>query len=322
MTKWRQVVMVIVTLGVTAVLLNSQCANSVAKQPAKAVITVPAFDKTRAWADLVRQVAFGYRIPGTDAHKQTRDWLVRQLKPFAAAVTLQPFTHLLGGRETRMWNIIATLPGTGKAPRELVLLCAHWDTRPTADKDPDPALRKLPIDGANDGASGVAVMLEIARQLKAHPVACDVVIVLFDGEDYGPKLDNMLLGSKYYAAHLPQRKPDWGVLLDMVGDKDLHIYREPSSDKAARWVNNMVFRAAREMGYLEAEGGSGFVDGPYTYEITDDHTPLNAAGVPTIDLIDFDYPAWHTRADKVDQCSADSLEKVGITVLRTLQTAE
>jgi len=276
---------------------------------------MPAFNEARAWQDLLAQVDFGFRVPGTEAHRKTRDWLVAQLTPQAKSVTLQPFTWKLGGHDVQMWNVIAELPGTGPAPRERVLLAAHWDTRPIADHDPDATKWNQPIPGANDGASGVAVLLEIARQLKAHPIARDVTIVFFDGEDYGPKVNDMLLGSKYYAAHLPADKPNWGILLDMVGDTDLDIYRELSSERAAGAVNNRVFTAAKQLGYLRTKDQPGFVDSFYPYEIEDDHTALNQVGVPTADLIDFNYPFWHTTHDTPKQCSATSLKIVGQTVL-------
>ncbi|HEY3416800.1 MAG TPA: M28 family peptidase [Armatimonadota bacterium] len=314
----RKILLLAVIAGVLPVLLGAQCSGNAAATQQAAPYLFP-FDKDHAWADLKQQVAFGYRIPGTEAHRTTCAWLVEQLHQSAAVVAKQEFTHKLGGREVHMWNIIATLPGAGEGPHERVVLVAHWDTRPTADQDPNPENRKKPIQGASDGASGVAVLLEIARQLKAHPISRDVVILLVDGEDYGPGVEDMLLGAKYYAAHLPAKKPDWGVLLDMVGDKDLDIYREPNSDRLAKPVNDRLFRAAREMGYLRVAGNPGFIDAPYKYEITDDHIPFNNAGVPMADLIDFNYPAWHTLADTPDQCSADSLNVVGKTILYALQ---
>jgi Zn-dependent M28 family amino/carboxypeptidase len=278
-----------------------------------------AFDESRAWADLKKQVDFSPRVPGSAAHVVTRDWLVEQLKVSAVKVELQPFSTVLGGKTITMWNILADFTGTGAAPRQRIILAAHWDCRPTADHDPDPAKRATAIDGANDGASGVAVLLEIARQLKAKPIARDVQIVLFDGEDYGPNIDNMLLGSKYYAKHLPTPKPNWGILVDMVGDKDLDIYREPNSDIAAKAVNDRVFTAATRLGLLRAGATPGFVNAPYKYAIEDDHTALNAVGVPTVDLIDFNYSYWHTTADTVDKCSAGSLKIVGKAVLYAIQ---
>lgn len=317
MTKWRQARALLTVFASMVFLLTAGCSKPTA---------APAFDRDRAWKDLQMQVDFGPRVPGTKAHLATRDWLVAQLTPLAAKVTLQPLSHKLGGRDVQMWNIIADFPGTGAEPRERVLLAAHWDTRPTADHDPDPAKRTRPIAGANDGASGVAVLLEIARQLKAHPIAHDVQIVLFDGEDYGSypnmaaNLDHMLLGSRYYADHLPEPKPDWGILLDMVGDADLEIYREPNSERMAKAVNDRVFAAAKALGYLKTESRPGFVDELFQYEIIDDHIAVNEAGVPMIDLIDFNYPYWHTTSDTPERCSAESLEMVGRVVLSAISS--
>lgn len=321
MTKWRQAALLFTVVGLVVFVLGAGCSGSGAKtnpNPDPDPVIHTDFDADRAWADLTHQVDLGFRVPGTPAHQACRDWLQAQLTPLADTVTLQPFSAVLGGKTTSMWNIIAEFPGTGDH-RELVLLCAHWDTRPTADKDPDPAKRTTPITGANDGASGVAVLLELVRQLKAHPIERDVVIVLFDGEDYGPKVDKMLLGSKYYAAHLPARAPNWGVLLDMIGDKDLHITREQNSERYAGWVNDRIFSAAAREGTIAMGDGTGFENKISPYAIEDDHTALNNKGIPVVDLIDFDYPAWHTTADTADQCSPVSLALVGKTLLRAIQ---
>ena len=318
MSNWRALGVLVVVLAFCAFVLGASCLPSASTA---APVPVAEFDQQHAWRDLVAQVKFGYRIPGTPVQRQTRDWLVAQLKPVAATVRLQPFSHHRAHEpEVPMWNIIADFPGTGAAPREQVLLCAHWDSRPFADHDPDPAKRNTPIDGADDGASGVAVLLEIARQLKAHPIARDVQIVLFDGEDYGPGLEDMLLGSKYYAAHLPTPKANWGILLDMIGNADLSIPREPNSEEQAKAVNDRVWHAAAALGYMRGGGLTGFVDSIFPYSVVDDHTALNKAGLPTVDLIDFSYKPWHTTGDTVDKCSAESLKIVGRTVLYAMQT--
>jgi hypothetical protein len=319
MATWRNFGTGLILMAMMAFVIGAGCSGHTAS-PAPKIDTITAgFDATRSWADLEAQIAFGPRVPGTPAHTSCRDWLQQSLKATTDDVTLQNFSRQIGGKTVQMWNVVAHFTGTGPAPRQRVLLCAHWDSRPTADKDPDPAKRFTPIDGADDGASGVAILLELARQLKAYPIARDVTIVFFDGEDYGPLIDNMLLGSKYYAAHLPTPKPSWGILLDMVGDKDLGIYREPSSELAAKAVNNRVFSAAKTLGFLRTATLPGFIDAPYQYAITDDHTPLNDAGVPTADLIDFDYPYWHTTQDTADKCSKESLRVVGKTVLYAIQ---
>ena len=278
-------------------------------------MVIPTFDKVHAFNDLKQQVAFGYRVPGTPDHEKTGKWLMAQLAPYASAVSTQPFSKVIRGKTIPMYNIIATIPGTGTAPRERVLLCAHWDTRPIADHDPDPAKYHTPISGADDGASGVAVLLEIARQLKAHPIARDVSLVLFDGEDYGPNDDNMMLGAKYYAANLPADKPTWGILLDMIGYSELNIPREAYSEMHAKDINDRIWGAAHTLALMRAGDSPGFSEKTSEYEVIDDHTPLIDAGLPVVDLIDMDYPYWHTVADTVDKCSADSLRAVGLVVL-------
>ncbi len=320
MINWCRIVLLVIVPVVMLGFMSGGCSHTVAGSADADPLRIGiAFDENRAWSDLQQQVAFGFRIPGTEAHRTTRDWLVSQLMTSSTNVTLQPFSAVLNGTTVQMWNIVAQYPAKIALSKGTILLAAHWDTRPTADHDPDLAKRKLPISGANDGASGVAVLLEIARQLKANPISANVTIVLFDGEDYGPSTDKMFLGAKYYAAHLPTVKPRWGILLDMVGDKDLDIYREPNSEQYAKAVNDRVFTAATRLGYLRTATQPGFVNSVYARRIMDDHIPLIQAGVPMADLIDFNYPYWHTTADTVDKCSAHSLKIVGETVLYTIR---
>jgi glutaminyl-peptide cyclotransferase len=273
------------------------------------LVAAPAFDAQRAYRDLVRQCDFGPRVPNTAAHDQCAEWLVARLQPLADSVTRQQFTAAVDGKALRLTNIIATLNPRGE---EHVLLAAHWDTRPIADHDLDPARLTQPIPGANDGASGVAVLLEIARVLKAHAPRQQVTIVLFDGEDYGRTARGMFLGSRYFAEHFEGAVPDWGVLLDMVGDRDLRLPVEATSQQRAPQVVDRVWEAAARA------GAPAFVRkvGP---AILDDHIPLLDRGIPCIDVIDIDYPAWHTTSDRPDQCSAASLDQVGRTLLEALK---
>ncbi|NSW78593.1 MAG: M28 family peptidase [Chthonomonadetes bacterium] len=265
----------------------------------------PAFDGKRAFADLEKQVSFGPRVPGTQAHLQCRDWLMTELEKSADRVELQTFTQVVNGKSLRLYNIFGIF--NENAPRR-IMLCAHWDTRPTADEELDPANRRKPILGANDGASGVAVLLELARQFKAKRPQVGVIIAFWDGEDYGPDVDTMLLGSRYFAKNMGKLRPTYGILLDMVGDKDLQIYKETNSVLAAPELVERVWRTAEQLGYRK------YFPNAQKYTITDDHVPLIEAGVPCIDLIDFDYPYWHTLQDTVDQCSAQSLQIVGEVV--------
>jgi hypothetical protein len=285
------------------------------------------FDGRAAMKMLERQVAFGPRVPGTPEHDACRDYLAGELKKSADSVQLQhfewkrtvdpeeyrrqlrlPVDHPLPGPKTyKMDNIVAVVNGTDGKPPTL-LLCAHWDTRPTADQEKMLENRLKPIPGANDGASGVAVLLELARVLKDRRPTKGVIIALFDGEDLGPGIGDMLLGAKYYAKHPIPNKPVEGILLDMVGDSDLNIYKEGNSLDANRALVDKIFAAAEKLGYQKQ-----FIP-QMKYTIEDDHIPLIINNIPTVDLIDFDYPYWHTLRDSPDKCSADSLQAVGRTV--------
>lgn len=265
----------------------------------------PAFDGKRAFADLEKQVSFGPRVPGTQAHLQCRDWLMSELEKYADRVELQTFTLVVNGKSLRLCNIFGIF---NENVSKRVMLCAHWDTRPTADEELEPANRRRPIPGANDGASGVAVLLELARQFKAKRPEAGVIIALWDGEDYGPNVDTMLLGSRYFAKNMGKLRPTYGILLDMVGDKDLQIYKETNSVYAVSELVEKVWRMAGDLGYRK------YFPNAQKYTITDDHVPLIEASVPCIDLIDFDYPYWHTLQDTVDKCSPASLQAVGEVV--------
>jgi glutaminyl-peptide cyclotransferase len=281
------------------VCLSWGCASSVVQAER------PAFDAQRAFADLQKQVSFGPRVPGTKGHLQCRDWLMAELEKYADRVELQTFTRMVNGKSLRMYNIFAIF---NENANKRIMLCAHWDTRPTADEELDPANRKKPILGANDGASGVAVLLELARQFKVKRPQVGIIIALWDGEDYGPDINNMLMGSRYFAKNMGKLRPTYGILLDMVGDKDLQIYKEANSVYAAPELVERVWRKAGELGYRK------YFPDSVKYTIIDDHVPLIEAGVPFIDLIDFDYPYWHTLQDTVDKCSPDSLRIVGEVV--------
>ena len=187
-----------------------------------------------------------------------------------------------------------------------LLLCAHWDTRPRADRDPDSAKREQPILGANDGASGVAVLMEVARLLAQNPPPRTVIIAFFDGEDMGRSTypEEFCLGARYWAAHPIPEPVKEAILLDMVGDADLEIPVEPYSEMNAPALRQRLWDIA---GRLEL---SAFTErmGP---GVEDDHLPLQQVGIKAVDLIDFDYRWWHTTADTPDKCSAESLGQVG-----------
>jgi glutaminyl-peptide cyclotransferase len=268
-----------------------------------------AFDADRAFSDLKRQVEFGPRVPGQPGHARCREFLLETLNKLPGVkAARQDFSRTIRGKRVDMSNIVARI---NPDARRQVLLCAHWDTRPSADEDPDPDKRNQPIPGANDGASGVAVLLEVARTLSATRPGIGVQVVLFDGEDYGPELENMFLGAEFFAKNLPDPKPAFGILIDMIGDRDLQIYRERNSDIYARNVNDRVFAAAASLKLSAFRNAPG-------YDISDDHLALNRAGVPTVDLIDFDYAPWHTLADTPDKCAPSSLKAVGQVLLKVV----
>lgn len=253
------------------------------------------FDGSRALAFAEAQCAIGPRPTGSEALVRTRDWIEQQVKQAGWDVIRQDFTY----RGVPVHNVVA-VRGEGRP----VLVGAHYDTRPRADKDPaDP---DAPIVGGNDGASGVAVLVELAYVLDV-PDGLQVQLAFFDAEDRG-YIDGwpFSVGSAEMAANPPATRPEAVVVVDMVGDKDQQIYRERNSDPA---LTDVLFAIAAELGYE----GQGFYNEP-RWTIIDDHLPFLQAGIPAVDLIDFDYPAWHTLADTCDQLAAESLERVGRVV--------
>jgi glutaminyl-peptide cyclotransferase len=265
------------------------------------------FDQNLAWAHLINQVKFGPRVPGTTAHDNAEKYILDESKKYCDDVRIEKFTHTW--TKTRqvlpIHNLYAFQNWQSASVR--VVLLTHWDSRPQADKDPNPANQNKPIPAANDGASGVAVMLELMRVLKTQAPTVGIMYFFTDGEDLGPSEQEMYLGSIVFANDLStmRPKPTYGILLDMIGDKDLSIPMEQRSMDAAPDLMNAFYQHARDIHLGDAfpmrEG----------YYMDDDHAPLIQAGLPTIDLIDFDYPAWHTVNDTPDKCSADSLGKVG-----------
>jgi len=272
---------------------------------------VPNFDKGNAFRYLVEQCEFGPRNPGSNGYKQCLDYLQNTLSGFADTVLLQSFVldDLVNEKSYDLTNIIARFK-VG-APQQL-LIGAHWDTRPWADEDPDTEKRNNPIIGANDGASGVAVILELARILNASPPPIGITLVLFDGEDMGrsgtPK--SYAQGSLAFAKDLPIEKPDEAIILDMIGDAELHIPIERYSYQQNRQLVKKLWSLAEELS-LDA------FESRIVYTLYDDHVPLwDEARIPAIDIIDFNYPNsyanyWHTTQDLPENCSAESLGQVG-----------
>lgn len=273
--------------------------------------SAPPFDGPQALRWVEYQVAVGPRIPGTAPHRAVGDWLLAELRQRADTVEVQSFIHVTAsGDSLPLRNFIARFR---PRERDRVLFLAHWDSKPHADQDPDPAKRALPVPGADDGASGVAVLLGVADQLKRTPPSLGVDLLFVDGEDFGSfegDAPDNLIGSRYFAQHLPTGYPPlYAVLLDMVGDKDQAFPQEGYSLERAPEVVQRVWQAAEELGL-------GRVFRPVQgIALTDDHIPLIGAGIRTADVIDFDYAYWHTTADTPDKLSATSLANVGKVVL-------
>lgn len=276
-------------------------------------LTFPDFDRQNAFRHLEAQVAFGPRVPGSDAHARCLAYMDSTMRGYANAVRQQSFQHTIekSGERVQLTNLISSF-GPSQGPR--ILLAAHWDCRPWADSDPDPANHDKPVPGANDGASGVAVLMEIARILHQQPPPVGVDIIFFDGEDFGisGRDNTWAIGSRYFARHKDsQYTPFMGILLDMIGDRDLKIKKEGYSVQYAPDVVNLVWSYASRIGATAFSPET-------TIPITDDHLPLLQVGIPCINIIDFDYPYHHTIEDTVDKCSPESLEQVGRVVLAVI----
>lgn len=261
---------------------------------------------------LKAQVAFGPRVPNSPEADSCREFLVRELSFWCDTTWIQPFSYTSAdqGVTLKLYNIVGQF--NPKAP-DRVMLCGHWDSRPFADRDPDSTKRHLGLPAANDGAGSIAILLEIARQLHLKPVSFGVDIVLFDGEDFGREgvSEDYLIGSKHFANTQPIPRPRYGVLLDLISEKDLRIPYEMHSYMYARPIVEKVWASAektKSMSFVREPGQA----------VLDDHIPFLEKGIPVIDLIDFDYKYWHTLEDTPDKCSPYSMGEVGRTVLEVL----
>jgi glutaminyl-peptide cyclotransferase len=267
------------------------------------------FDGQTAFGYIEKQVGYGPRIPGTKAHEQMATWLDSLLRQRADTVVVQSWNHLtVQGHTLELRNFLARF--NPKAPNRILFL-AHWDSRPRADSPVSRDSTK-PVLGANDGGSGVALLLGVADVLKRTPPTIGVDLLFVDGEDYGDFTKapaDVLIGSRYYGAHQVGPKPLYAVLFDLVADKDLQIYQEGNSLVGAPEVVELVWDTAKDLGY-----GGYFIASP-RHTLIDDHLELQKAGIRAIDVVDFDYPAWHTRYDTIDKVSAASLQVVGDVAL-------
>lgn len=286
---------------------------------------MPKFERDSALSYVAQQVAFGPRVPNSEEHRQAKGWLVEQFKKYGAKVMEQDFeAKAYTGDVLNATNIIAQFnPGAQKR----ILLAAHWDTRPFADSPISEERQDEPILGADDGGSGVAVLLEVARQLQANPIDMGVDIVLFDAEDYGESggdaPDTYALGSQYWARNphvTGGQKPKYGILLDMVGAKGARFPKEYFSMQFAPQVVNKVWKLGQDMGYgnyfVNQQGGA----------ITDDHYYVNTiARIPMIDIINRAQGTqtgfgahWHTHDDDLGIIDKRTLRAVGQVVLAVL----
>ncbi len=294
---------VVLAVGVAVALVASR-ADSARQPPA-------VFDGEAALRYAREQVAFGPRVPGSRAAERAGDWLVERMRERSDTVIVQRWTHrTASGARVPMRNIFARI-----APErtDRVLYVAHWDTRPVSDFEHDAEMRERPSDGANDGASGVGMLMALADALKRTPPAVGVDILFVDGEDYGtfgPDVD-VVVGSTYFAANLPVAgyRPTFGVVWDMIGDSDLRIYQERHSLRAAAPIVERVWGRADALGYA-----AHFIASPGA-QVMDDHVPLQKLGWAVIDVIDLDYPYHHTTGDTVDKLSARSMRIVGEVAL-------
>ena len=255
------------------------------------------FDSSRAYQDVVFQVDLGPRVPGEEAHKLIIEWMDSELTSNDWAVEQQEINY----KGKKITNIIAKRDeGTG-----YILLGAHYDSRIYADRDPDPSARIESVPGANDGASGVAVLMELARILP-EDLRIPIRLVFFDAEDNGGIADwEWIMGSHAFVENYDVM-PEMAVIIDMIGDEDLNVYYENNSDP---YIMERIWQQAFELGYEAI-----FIN-EYRHSVLDDHTPFIQIGIPAVDIIDLDYPYLHTTEDTADKVSEESLEAVGNTLL-------
>lgn len=311
-----------VELGCTKSYQQSQRAQRVEGKSNSSSIEPPLPSSERLLGYVQTQLSWGPRVPGTAAHDSCRRWLVTELRRWTDTVFEQPFQANVYGKSYQCTNILARL--YPERP-DRVLLCAHWDSRPVADEDPVLSHRTRPIPGANDGASGVAVLLELVRLLRENPLErIGIDIVLFDAEDMGARSDEAMfcLGSKHFARTMPfPVRPRYGILFDLVGDRDARFPIEYNSMAAAAPVVTRLWQLGARYGgghFVQQIGGS----------VVDDHLPLIEIGIPTVDIIDIELVGnraaderrryWHTLSDDMRNISGETMSSVARVVLALL----
>lgn len=297
---------------------TTQQSSDTAQESEETVSQAPQFDADSAYQFTADQCNYGPRVPGTQAHAQCASMLTGRLRSWADSVIVQEAAvTTFDGKHLTAKNIIAQFNPEAEGR---ILLLAHWDCRPWADKDPDESRRNEPVMGANDAASGTAVLLEVARQLKSQPTSMGVDIVLVDVEDWGNENDDdsWALGTQYWAAHphVTGYKPLYGILLDMVGARGARFGYEYHSMHFAPSVVQNVWKTAQEAGFGNYFGNHN------SGGVTDDHVPINNAGIPCIDIIDMRdtgfFDGWHTTHDTMDCIDRNTLKAVGQTLLNVI----
>ncbi len=329
-------------VSITYVSCNSDTPPKVTKPPVQKKVDVnpPEFSADSAYNYVRQQVNFGPRVPNSIQHVACGDWLTATMKSFGANVIEQKFTiKAFDGTILNARNIIVSFNPENKSR---VLLCAHWDTRPFADKDPDKNKWRKPIDGANDGASGVGILLEIARLMQITPTTVGIDIILFDAEDYGTPefadeskqdilnpnfITSWCLGSQYWALnqHVSNYNPRFGILLDMVGSGDARFNKEKHSIDSAPDVLNLVWNTAAKLGY------ASLFNDQEVQGVIDDHVMINRAGLRCIDIIDTKPQTWtmgmggyqfgsyhHTHKDNMEIIDRNTLKAVGQTLMEVI----
>ncbi|MEE8341256.1 MAG: M28 family peptidase [Candidatus Neomarinimicrobiota bacterium] len=269
------------------------------------------FDENSAFNWLEDQCEFGPRNPGSKGYFDCKEFLIKNLTEYSDTVFTQNFTYT-ELRENKTYDLSNIIAEFNVNSEKHILLGAHWDTRPWADKDLDPSNHSTPIVGANDGASGVAILMELAKIFNSSRPPVNITLVLFDGEDLGVDgvLNSYAQGSQYFGKNLPIETPDYGIILDMVGDRILDIPIERNSYRVAPELVNDLWNIAEKLKLPAFQNRLG-------YDVYDDHIPLwEFAGIPAIDLIDLNYPNqrvnyWHTVNDIPQNCSPESLGQIG-----------
>lgn len=327
MLSEKYIITILLTLCLISCNTNTENTDNT-KNEVETSISRPEFSSDSAYSYVKAQCAFGPRVPNSEAHKKCGNYLIKQFTRFCDTVYVQNFTaKAYDGTLLKSKNIIGVFnPQASKR----IIIASHWDSRPYADNDPNEQNRRIPIDGANDGASGTGIMLEIARQLSLQKTEIGVDLICFDSEDYGAPQDERnqsnenfwCLGSQYWANkhHTALYRADFGILLDMVGGHKATFSKEGTSLYFAPDIINRIWNYAYKLGY------SAYFIHNETPPITDDHLYVNQiAKIPMIDIIEYDPNSnsgfnsnWHTLKDNIENIDIETLQTVGEVVLYTI----